>query len=619
MESITNYLADYIPNEIKAEIYKECDYLTKISYYQLLKNDSNLNGSIHKIRCPGTRHLNSKEIKYLIKLDNELLLRMIFEIPSEVFYISDYIDKSKRVYLLYLSIKFQSRNIFDYLLGSNEPPKDNIWLDKLCYKALSVGNLYFFERLVKLGYPVNSDVFLGLAKSNDLELFHKFKTMDLNLSEPLNLGPKSKMSLLVNINPRIDLEEVDERLLRDKYFVNTCHIKKHIDDIYTAVSENGNINFLDYLYEISPPSKPILLSTSLLKGKTNVVEWAIKKMIPMSPNHCSMAAQSGSLETLIWMRDKGCPWDKDVIYKACQSGNIKIFEYIYHEWTSQYKGLIFPTDSRLIEHAAKGNSMEMVRHLYINQFPGSEKVLYYACKYDNYEMFKYGIDNLFSDIRYIPRLGKARKDWIEKCIKNNQISYLKYAFDSGCLDCTEVCEYSCTYGHLEMVEYISKHIDVYLSKHISIAAYHKNYEIVMWSISNKMDIYERTTGFILQYRNNKLMDYLLSIGYIPTKYDYTSAIVGDNLEFYIKLNMFTHADITTAVESGAIEILKHIHKHIYNVCSYSTNLPSLARKNNQEKVLQWLKDIGFPDMEISDKGLIFNLVSTLYEGFAINK
>src|SRR5437762_12841714 len=83
--------------------------------------------------------------------------------------------------------------------------------------------------------------------------------------------------------------------MKDKYFKNSLHIKKRLNEIYEISAEKGNIELLDFLYNKYGIYDPSRLSKSLLNGYTEVIEWAMYRLIPMSIEYCNNAAASGKI------------------------------------------------------------------------------------------------------------------------------------------------------------------------------------------------------------------------------------------------------------------------------------------------------------------------------------
>lgn len=575
-----NYFSE-LPIEIKLEIFNKSTYVSKISIYQyIITYDEVADRYLELIKSQLNKVIFIRDIKEIFKTDNVKLYKLILEMSPTVSYIDRYL-RLKDYQILKLAVSYGSIGILEFLFNKHIDISEDDQA-AICYKAIRKNHIDCLNYIRSKDFKWRSDIFLAAAKSNNFELFKYFHNNNLNINEDLN---QEKNIFLLN-NPYS---------LTDKNMTNTCHIWKHIDRMYHSVAKHGNIEFLDYLYNIKPITNGKYLSSSIKKNNNKIIEWGIKKLIPMTEKHCRVAASTGNLELLKWLREIGCPWDGRTAISACKSGNIKLFEYV----TQKLDDTIICFNTIYIYQAAKRNHLEMVKYLNDRGFPGNISVLYFSSKHNNFEMFKYGVDRGY----YIYELKKEDAELMENTlVKKNRIVYLKYLIINRYQFIKPLSNTCCQFGKFNLIKTLNLQCNF---DNISIASMNEHYFIIVKLVENGMPLESIIISNIIINDNINMFRWCLNHGYLITRSDLITTLAFDRLEFFkLMAHLFQYRDEISLISKKSLNILKYLHQN--QMLSFDLNLYSLT---NDIKVIGWLKSINYPQLNSPPVGPLMRIIS----------
>lgn len=613
-----NYLSE-LPVELKIEIYQRCSYVEKLVYYlYLVKYDSIDLRYMNLIKSSLYRLITQRELKTLVKYNNIDLLDLVIGMEPIVPYFDSYIPRMD------IDPQQKKRKNKNSNISIDTLIKINLWASRygclnvlkryiqvtsqlslhdqslMCRTAISKNQIECLNYIRSKNIEWDSTIFWGACEANNLELFKFFHESNLGIKEHLY------------IDELLQDESLRDELLKDKRMVNTCYILKDIKNLYSIISKHCNIEFLEYLHNIKPIKEGRYLTPSLKNGSKIVIEWGISRLIPLSPNHCYKAAAKGNLELLKWLRSVGCPWDEKVLISACKGGNIELFEYILEEFISNGYAIAF--DYRYMEAAARGNHLEMVEYLHKNGYDYSPMVIMYGCKYKNYNMVKFVIDNKFQDNNtYTGHLYSLRGDV--------SIEFAELIINSGC-SITESFISSCyTYGDLEVLKFIQKRRSI-TNNDLVAAAKNCQYHIISMAVEHGMEIPNTVVDVIISSDNIAMFKWCLNHGYVPVLSNLIMAISYDKLEFFkmmIHIYSNENSDINFGLlYEGPINIIKYLYQH--KMLSY--NLDLYTTFNTKPEMIEWLRSVEYPEIHmIGNKSLIgqFFTSGINYLNISINK
>lgn len=582
---MSNHL-DTLPAELRIEVFNRCDYPSKIVFYEFL-----LHQSYPKAEAPGNRYFNNSEIVDLIKYDNPELIEYYIHKKPDKSYIDKYIKSLDTVYTIAISleclkiIRSLVKNFDRYSEGCLDELKPETKSDIMNMMIVNervseVGELY------QKGVAPNSDIFLRIAERDNLELFKKLRGVNLKIKEPLVLSTYGSL-------------DIDKRLLHDKNFVNTCIIRKNLEDIYSAAAANGNIEFLEYLWTIQPLKKSECLAPAVRGKHINVIDWSISKLIPFCSKYSLEAAKTGDPELLKQLENRGCPWDSCIIYSAAESGNILMYEYVRSNWHRHYDEPQIFDVGKLSKAVVSSNSSDMIEYVNLREY--SSDCLYYPLINDNFELFKFVLKRINKDLDYsIMEIIVTRR------------RYLEYILESVSDDTLELIKRSVMYsfilGYLDTFIYL---LEVYKNKtgnnldlkvvniHLTLAVQGIHYHIIEYCVNRGITIYPNIIDGIIKSNNINMVKFLKEKKVTFDDSNLEVCTLHDNLEmFQVLQDLFYPKIIETCVTHGALKILKYIHEHLYKVNMYpngSEILTNRTRRNNtngNEDVLKWLISIG---------------------------
>ena len=588
-----NRLSD-LPLELRIEIFNNCSYVSRLSLYQyILQYDGVIDRYLNIMKKQLNKILSIDDIREIFEFDNDKLLKIILDIIPEEVYLDRYIEINQRELLL-LAVKHNSLKILKFLCES--PFIKNSYINPyrnpfippfqqsvICYEAILNNNLECLNYIRSRDFQWNSNIFLAAAKNNNFELFKYFHSNNLDIKEEL----QQDINLTLFNNESI--------LLKDKNMANTCHIWKHIDKMYSCVARCGNVEFLEYLHNIKPITNGKHLSSAIKDGHFNVIEWGMKKLIPMTDKHCRRDASSGNLKLLIWLRQNGCPWDHRTAISSCKSGNIELFEYIISQFISN--NIMIHFGPQYITKASKGNQLEMIKYLHNRGYTGTETALYYACIHDNFEMFKYGINNDFYKMDSL-----LKNSLLDIIISKKLINYLKYLIEHKypILEClSKIC---CQYGNLDIIRELDL---ICTSKDIEIAASFKQYYIVAKLVESGIQLTDITIDIIINHNNFKMFQWCLDHGYLITRSNIITAMNNDLLEYFkIMIHLFEHGDEHILVSKNSFCILKYLYQN--KMISFDLNLYSSTKDSD---MIKWLKSINYPQVRHVETGTVMTILS----------
>lgn len=149
----------------------------------------------------------------------------------------------------------------------------------------------------------------------------------------------------------------------------------------------------------------------------------------------------------------------------------------------KFLGNNFVTPEFVLKSTIMYGSIELLNKVsnYFSINESSENLMIYAAEGDNISLFKYFVDKGY---------GYSIKDIIEHAAKNNSIEIIKYLNEiTGGLDnklLEIIGDYSSKYGYLDLYKFINKKID---TRHFVINALnHHQYNIVKYALDNGLYI-----------------------------------------------------------------------------------------------------------------------------------
>lgn len=576
---MSNYISD-LPVELKLEVHQQSDYLTQLTFYlYLIKYESFDTRYINVLKERLYRQLESTEIRTLIEYDQYELLDIILRMKPTVEYLDNYMykipmnsyDKIKKVVpsqingvktciLIYIILEAAHTGSLNILKAYSDlfPHLDSNHQYLICQYLITGGHMEVLNYVRSKDVEWNHTIFIGAARANNFDLFKFYHLSNLGFKE----------------NPVITPD-----LLGDKNMINTCHIIQDIEMLYDIVAEHGNIEFLEYLHKIKPIKNGKHLSPSLKKGHKCVIEWGIKNMIPMSTEHCNVAASVGNLELLRWLISVGCPWDPNIRLFACNGGNIKLFNY-----TTELlfiKNIPVSFSEKYMQQAAGSNQLEMVKYLHRNGYAPSVSVV---SSY-NFEMFKYGIDNkffIFEGSQVHDLMGNLNKE------------YLEYAINGGYLMEKNLIVHYFNCGNIEMLKYSRERFpDLFLeaSKKFTESIFH---HAIVWAVENGYGTRATYIERAIIDNNISMFLWLLNRGGVLEESHLKKAIQFDRLDpFKMMIHLYDPEKLTIrdALESDVcINIIKYLH----SVGKLPLELDLYHSFDEYPEMISWLHEIRYP-------------------------
>src|SRR5665647_550535 len=103
---------DSLPAELRVEIYQQCDYPTKIVWYDFL-----LLSKAFNTPQPGNRYFNDTEISNIVKYDKPLLIEYYLNKKPNRPYIDNYIHNKTSLFMQACLSK--SLNVLKYLIHNH--------------------------------------------------------------------------------------------------------------------------------------------------------------------------------------------------------------------------------------------------------------------------------------------------------------------------------------------------------------------------------------------------------------------------------------------------------------------------------------------------------------------
>ena len=488
-----NYLIDSLPNELKYYLLDRLEYPWQLMFYSFLMNydvfinKSNLENFHNRTFI---RSLNDKETYDVIRFDKSEVLINILSMNPKCFYLQSFIILRENILLI--ASKLGSNNIIKFCLESQKIEVSEEVKSKCCYLAVKKGNFKCLKLLAEYNFPWKSDIFIACAKSNNIELFQRMMKTNLDISESI-------------ISDGIDIESIN---LHDKFMTNTLHIKKNIDKIINSLCINCNTEFLDYIKNLFGGINYKHLIHCIhrknnLEGMIKVIKWGMDNLCRMSIEYCNKAAEIGNLDLLKWLRSKGFPWDDSILKNAYLSGNLDVIEYI-----QRHKE--FHINFDLLEIATKSGNYELIKDLLNKGNIISNYSICHAIDNNNFEIFKYLIDNL-----KIP-LQPHENAIVFKLLNRQDENFMLYMLSKGHYiergdSFFELCrENFVQYGKLNTIKILDELFGVGSSLKYTI--YKDNYEIFLWYIDKYNNILEGDIIKILENNNEKLLKWIITKG-----------------------------------------------------------------------------------------------------------
>jgi len=581
-----------LPAELKIQIFNLCDLPSKICMYDyLLDHDKELD--IKYLNIMNDKLINKfshSDIESIIKTDNtDYFIYLLHKIPKSNFIKRYFIVDNNVIERCFSN---GSCGIIRYFLSTKIYSDLIIQIGKdLCYLSIKNNNINILKLLTDHGIKWDSRIFFAAAEANNLELFDYFRMNNLGIYEELFIN-----------NRRVN----QEILLSDEFLTNNCYIRKYKDEIYNSIAKHGNIQFLEYMYQISPPVN-ITLSSSLLNFHISVIKWSITKFIPIHKDYCYKAAQSGNLDNLKWLRKNGCTWDLEVLQCAYKSGNLELFLYVIKKFNVDVLNIKNFVD--LLD----GISFDIIKYLFQLDIEIPIEVLYKSCSDNNFEVFKY----------YIEMKGTSgvNPTILEPKIisKQNYIDYLtdkKYIFRYTyelCYITGDLYELGKLYkdiamGNVEKIyelfltetntnSYKSMDINDYImTTLLTKAISHKNYHFIKWYVDKGIHIYDKIINILIKENYADIFAYCIEHGYKFTSSNIDNIMLLDRLEFFI------------IIDSSSIDFGRHlnnclnIYKYLYNNKRLKFDLPLYSRASDEKRtdIIEWLNSINYPNYPMND-------------------
>jgi len=558
---MSDYITDNLPNDLKIEIFNNCTYVSKFLIYSFLKEfDTSSELDFNILSKELNKYIENKDLEDLILLNNDKILDKILQIKPQKFYLDTFLKVTDKI--LTLASKFGADKIINWYYHSVNDKNDRA-LEKLCcYLALSNGNIKCLKLLKSKNFKWGSDIFLACSKNNNFELFKSMMETNLDIDECLTPskvnGNDKVIKEILTINSDINI--------KDKYFVNSFHVKKHLDKIYNSVCKNCNIEFIEYLYKLYPQIKSTNIAKcinkkNIFENSIKVIKWTMTQLHPMTVDYCNRAASVGNLELLIWLREKGFPWDQRIITNACRGGYIKIFEYI-----TNYKNLVNVSDLvmlgnnlNLLEYAAESNNLNFVKMLHLKGYKITTTGISYSIISNNFDIFKYFLDQedliKFNQMELFDlSLQSDNEQFILELIKrglfinDGPIIYLK------CFNKLK--------NKLNTIKLLDNILEI--GKHLSYTIVDNNYDIFLWYLEKYNNILTEDINIIIKNDNRKLLEWIINnegdIFIIKDlivnnkKLDYINYVKGIMTpEDYKLINRDSNLDVKTYKQKNAIE------------------------------------------------------------------
>ena len=490
---MSNYIIDNLPNELKKEIFNNSNYISKIIFYNFLKDYDTINLSEWNKEL--NKYIDNNNLEELILLNDNKLLDKILEQKPKVFYLDTFLKLTDKI--LILASKFGSDKIINWyckLVNIND-----INIEKICcYLALKNGHTGCLKLLKSYNFRWGSNIFLACSKSNNFELFKSMMETYLDIDENLtsdNIKESDKMiKKILTVNGGINI--------KDKYFANSFHIKKNLDKIYNSVCKNCNIEFIEYLYKLYPQIKPTNIvkcinKKNTFKDTTKVIQWSMNQLLPITTEFCNIAAKIGNFELLIWLRQKGFTWDKYTIIEACRSGNIKMFEYI-----QSYNDI--DNNINLLEYAVESNNLDLVKMLYKQDYKISTTVISFSIISNNYNIFKYFFDNGdYTKFNQMELLDLALQNNNEKFI----LEFIKRGLFINDGPLIYLKHFQKLNNKLETIKSLDTIFEI--GKYLTYTIIDHNYDIFLWYLNKYNNILKEDINKIIKNNNRKLLEWII--------------------------------------------------------------------------------------------------------------
>ena len=109
---------------------------------------------------------------------------------------------------------------------------------------------------------------------------------------------------------------------------------EYVDDIFKYAINSGNVQMLEYLFQIGVPiiRSPELTCVPAMNGNLDILKWLHQNGCLADSFTSYFSAINGHLEIFKWFQSINCEWNESVWVTAIKYGKVNFIEYLADTW-----------------------------------------------------------------------------------------------------------------------------------------------------------------------------------------------------------------------------------------------------------------------------------------------
>lgn len=117
------------------------------------------------------------------------------------------------------------------------------------------------------------------------------------------------------------------------------------DQTGARAARGGHLELLQWALQNGCPYEPSISAGAALHGQLHVLKWLRERQYPWDERTCAAAADTGHLEIIKWARANNCPWGVHTCHNAALHGHLEILKWARANgcpWNANYLGAMLP-------------------------------------------------------------------------------------------------------------------------------------------------------------------------------------------------------------------------------------------------------------------------------------
>lgn len=319
-----------------------------------------------------------------------------------------------------------------------------IFFKFVCKKWYNIFKNYLFSNKQDIINNITKDGNLYLLKILIIKLKYPYKNIHLIAS---TFGHIHILNYLYNIDNSI-------------FNWLTCY----------GAASGGYLNILEWLVKKGIPITLNVFEIAAYKGHYHIIKWGIEHNYQINNSIYVSAAESGNLELIKWLKENKIPSNNPKIFtKAIINGNLKLINWLYLN--------NFPIDKYACTAAAIKNNIELLKLLKNKNIPWDSNVAVETINNDNYECLKYCIENGI----------ELTNNLIENIVERSSINCLKYIKIKSLDMYNLAIRLTIKKEKIMFLDLIKKNIDYFPDEMCKFSSINNCYKSLQWFSINNCD------------------------------------------------------------------------------------------------------------------------------------